>query len=1075
MKTINKYSSIRVLWKIFRGNNKISEDFHSPNTNVKVFLVGSGDTYYYIPTVNTIVDPGYDVLEIDIPSGKLIEGVYDIKAIWVKNNERNVLTSIRSGVLAITDSLEEAPVQDEEIKIASYVESFGRDGMTAYELAVMRGITELSEKDWLQGLDLQDGSVTEEKLSSEVVKKLNNKANRASDVTYQSQTGIDGKNVEEALNTVGTRLQSLEQPSTAAANLYVSEIVHYGQMGDYDDPNDGAMPPLQTGDVVFMTAWGKFGYRVTGRKDTTSGYTVYTNATIVTKDGYKASDYAFVNGETKVFYCGSDKKSYTWSSTGNALVEYGRKSSITLEDLTPTMANIDNVREEVNTITKEVTTVTDEVQNISDEEDLTRVQQVRNGKTYEVLQLKDREFAEGKGMGYVILRKGDFKSQVEGNPNTIFEVRYDFDLNGEEVTIPANCVLKFEGGKISNGSLIGGDTRMSAPQTEIFNNITIKGTWEVPTIYQSWFNFARGEGYDNLLNFQNMMALTSADVVNNVYYNNGDYYTSVTSETILLKSNTTLNFGACHIVEIPHGHNYRNLVVIKECSSVNVYGGILTGDAVEHNYDSGEHATFEHCHGIKIGKNAKNITIKDTTIEKMTGDGIDIVSDDESIYGIVIDNVVCSANNRQGLSIESGINIKVTNSEFVDTSSIHVTAPGAGIDIEPYINTASVSDVIIDNCKLRGNKGNSQLLIQANVFKDDNTYDNKIRLSNLVIDGKISAVKTVNIDISNVSLTEPITITGCASVRLSDCKLSGLTFVSTEDINVEKTTSTASIDFNYGENVTINRLSSDIALYSGVKNVSINDSTIPKLHLESTDNLGINYCEIGELKWQNASNVVLSKSKIITHTSQGDAMITDVNISECDLGTITFAKFRFSDTKIAKSKLAFNKIITTEGTSDIHIEDCSISAIGQIKVSSSSWHLSRNRIIFTGDGVTSAILLVGSGYSINLTDNIFENCKSIITTNFGNEIINIKSEQAIPITTDNWVTKCVNPKEGCVERQGISVRRFIGDKWISDATINAGTDRPIGVEVGYSYFDTSISKPIYWIGTKWVDATGTEV
>jgi hypothetical protein len=77
--------------------------------------------------------------------------VYDLKAIWVKNNGRNVLTSIRSGVLAITDSLEEAPVQDEEVKIASYVESFGRDGMTAYETAVMRGINGgiTSEVEWI--------------------------------------------------------------------------------------------------------------------------------------------------------------------------------------------------------------------------------------------------------------------------------------------------------------------------------------------------------------------------------------------------------------------------------------------------------------------------------------------------------------------------------------------------------------------------------------------------------------------------------------------------------------------------------------------------------------------------------------------------------------------------------------------------------------------------------------------------------------------------------------------------------------------------------------------------------------
>lgn len=42
--------------------------------------------------------------------------------------------------------------------------------------------------------------------------------------------------------------------------------------------------------------------------------------------------------------------------------------------------------------------------------------------------------------------------------NTIYEVRYDYDLNGETITIPERCVLKFEGGKFNNGIIIGNNT-----------------------------------------------------------------------------------------------------------------------------------------------------------------------------------------------------------------------------------------------------------------------------------------------------------------------------------------------------------------------------------------------------------------------------------------------------------------------------------------------------------------------------------------------------------------------------------------------------------------------------------------
>lgn len=57
------------------------------------------------------------------------------------------------------------------------------------------------------------------------------------------------------------------------------------------------------------------------------------------------------------------------------------------------------------------------------------------------------------GLGYKILRKSStFAAQVT-EANTIYEVRYEFDLNGGSVTIPSGCVLKFNGGRVVNGTL----------------------------------------------------------------------------------------------------------------------------------------------------------------------------------------------------------------------------------------------------------------------------------------------------------------------------------------------------------------------------------------------------------------------------------------------------------------------------------------------------------------------------------------------------------------------------------------------------------------------------------------------
>ena len=57
-------------------------------------------------------------------------------------------------------------------------------------------------------------------------------------------------------------------------------------------------------------------------------------------------------------------------------------------------------------------------------------------------------------MGYVIVRKGStFASQVT-QQNTLYEIRYTFDLGGATVTIPEGAVLKFVGGKLTNGKLV---------------------------------------------------------------------------------------------------------------------------------------------------------------------------------------------------------------------------------------------------------------------------------------------------------------------------------------------------------------------------------------------------------------------------------------------------------------------------------------------------------------------------------------------------------------------------------------------------------------------------------------------
>lgn len=96
------------------------------------------------------------------------------------------------------------------------------------------------------------------------------------------------------------------------------------------------------------------------------------------------------------------------------------------------------------------------------------------------------------GMGYIVLRKDKTFAEQVTKENTIYEIRYDFDLAGETVTIPAGCVLKFEGGKLLNGDILGNNTRIEAQVVNIFDEINCSGSWLNDMCYPEWFG-AKGD------------------------------------------------------------------------------------------------------------------------------------------------------------------------------------------------------------------------------------------------------------------------------------------------------------------------------------------------------------------------------------------------------------------------------------------------------------------------------------------------------------------------------------------------------------------------------------------------------
>ena len=101
----------------------------------------------------------------------------------------------------------------------------------------------------------------------------------------------------------------------------------------------------------------------------------------------------------------------------------------------------------------------------------------------------------------------DFQNIPAGYENSIWEIRYVFNLGSLSITLPENITLKFKGGKFSNGEITGNNTKINSDLYQIFDtNITLTG-FDVLNYFPEWFG-AVGDGItDDTISIDKCMAL----------------------------------------------------------------------------------------------------------------------------------------------------------------------------------------------------------------------------------------------------------------------------------------------------------------------------------------------------------------------------------------------------------------------------------------------------------------------------------------------------------------------------------------------------------------------------------------
>lgn len=355
-----------------------------------------------------------------------------------------------------------------------------------------------------------------------------------------------------------------------------------------------------------------------------------------------------------------------------------------------------------------------DVTNNPDEEDIT----VNSASK---LCLKDRVYSPSSvtTKGYVILRQGTaLSTQMSGKTNTIFEVRYIFDLNNATLELPENSTLLFVGGKFSNGTIQGNKSVVTTvDDILLFEDVTLTGTWNNTRVDSRWFNFETSElvtNHDDKVNFGNLMALANGDVLTDVYIQEGYYhttlkkYTGTATATMVIPSHTHIhNMGTIEQI-MENDAQRQNLFLASKAEDVLIEGGTYIGDCdTERSYGN-----RDQCHCIKIG-GSKNVILRDLNISDFWGDGIDLIDADNGTIDndtITVERVVSNYNGRQGISIESGHNIIIRDCQFCYTGRHNhsgVTNPGpcAGLDFEPWngVTQCKINKVLVENVVAFGN------------------------------------------------------------------------------------------------------------------------------------------------------------------------------------------------------------------------------------------------------------------------------------------------------------------------------------------------------------------------------------
>lgn len=614
-------------------------------------------------------------------------------------------------------------------------------------------------------------------------------------------------------------------------------------------------------------------------------------------------------------------------------------------------------------------------------------------------------------------------------PNTIYEIRYDFDLNNNKTELQENSILYFTTGSLKNGTLDCNDSVVlgNVNINGIVNNI---GNKEVDF---SWFT-NDDYFYENFKNTINSKKVKTINLENKTYNLKGDKQIIVDKSLCINGNNATFVFDTiqgyygCFSIKKTNNIEINDINMKLSPSNLTKEGTMFwIGDVTNVVLNNCKIETFGYCTSLWLHDNTKNITINDCIINRISENN---------------DNNVGGAFWIQNYGDSEVRYITINNTIFNYRGTDETLAFWTH-------NKGSINEIIFNNCVLNVLENNIQQImpISLTVYKELADSDLIFKQCTFNIFNKINNFTAIR---GRGTTGEPQYVKLDKKCLFENCNINIKYPLNNSFDDVEFYNSfidCASIE-GYG-----NFYDCNIKL----NNILSHKATFKKCNIESNEN--------SNLYFISNSNHAL------------DCVFDSCNISLSNQMPGLINLFNIKDIKL----IFVNNIVHNVQGYIIRLVGCG----EQIIVSNNIFLNSNNakvslydskNLIFSNNICTFSLNNIGDSANTNLNSIIFTNNTYIDTENHIKHFYLYGTAKYI-----NSDTNIKNPIKGMIsimENKDNALTYYDGSAWktlFKDYGKGVTNSRPTltTTDEGFEYYDSTLKKKILWNGSAWVNMDGS--